>query len=381
MAEATAVANIPYEEMEKGTEPHLLKAVTSLGIADAQKAGGAQRNFLSPAAKALKGPEKAAIILLALGKDYGRGIWSELDDDDVRIASFSMANLGSIDKGIVEEVLMEFVYRLSAVGMVTGSLTTTERLLKQFLPDERVVMIMEELRGPTGLTMWEKISNIQEEVLANYLKNEYPQTIAVVLSKLRPDHTARVLALFQHDLAIDVVQRMLTMETVQKDILERVEQTLRSEFMTNLYKSRRRDPYEMLAEVFNNFDRQAELRFISQLEAADPEAAERIKSLMFTFEDLAKLDNASLQTVLRATDIDMLPIALKGASDSVREVFFANLSRRALQQVKEDIEVMGPKRMKDIEEAQSNLVILAKSLAESGDIIIAKTAGADEIVE
>lgn len=328
----------------------------------------------------LNGSKKAAIVLLALGQKHGQNIWTELDDEEIREVSVAMARLGAINSKVVEEVLMEFVSKMSSAGAIIGSLDSTERLLCQFLPEERVSQIMEELRGPSGRTMWDKISNVQEEILANYLKNEYPQTIAVVLSKIRPDNAARVLTLFNDDLALDVIQRILAMEVVQKDILERVESTLRSEFMTNLYKSRKRDPYEQLAEIFNFLDRTNETRFIGQLEEHDEESAERVKALMFTFEDLAKLDNASLQTLLRAADTALLPVALKGAPDSIRDVFFDNLSRRVLTQVQEDIEVMGPKRMKDIEDAQTQLVALAKKLGESGDIIIAKSSSADDIV-
>ena len=201
-----------------------------------------------------------------------------------------------------------------------GNYDATERLLQQFLPPERVGGIMDEIRGPAGRNMWEKLSNVQEEVLANYLKNEYPQTIAVVLSKIRPEHAARVLAILPEELALDVVNRMLRMEAVQKDVLERVEQTLRTEFMSNLSQTRRRDAHEVMAEIFNNFDRQTETRFMTALEEDNREAAERIKTLMFTFDDLIKLDAGSAQTLMRHIDKDKLAVALKGASEAVRAV-------------------------------------------------------------
>ena len=174
---------------------------------------------------------------------------------------------------------------------------------------------MDEIRGPAGRNMWEKLSNVQEEVLANYLKNEYPQTIAVVLSKLKPEHAARVLAILPEDMALDVVGRMLKMEAVQKEVIERVEQTLRIEFMSNLSQTRRRDAHEVMAEIFNNFDRQTETRFITSLEEDNRESAERIKALMFTFDDLVKLDSGSAQTLMRHVDKDKLGIALKGANE------------------------------------------------------------------
>ena len=179
---------------------------------------------------------------------------------------------------------------------------------------------MEEIRGPAGRNMWEKLSNVQEQVLANYLKNEYPQTVAVVLSKIRPEHAARVLAILPEELALDVVTRMLKMEAVQKDVIERLENTLRTEFMSSLSQTRRRDAHEVMAEIFNNFDRQTETRFITSLEEQNREAAERIKTLMFTFDDLVKLDAGSAQTLMRHVDKDKLAVALKGATDTVRAV-------------------------------------------------------------
>ena len=180
---------------------------------------------------------------------------------------------------------------------------------------------MEEIRGPAGRNMWEKLSNVQEEVLANYLKNEYPQTVAVVLSKIGPEHAARVLAILPEELALDVVNRMLRMEAVQKEVLERVEQTLRTEFMSNLSQTRRRDAHEVMAEIFNNFDRQTETRFLTALEEDNRESAERIKTLMFTFDDLTKLDAGSAQTLMRHVEKDKLAVALKGAAEPVRQFF------------------------------------------------------------
>src|SRR5262245_57785301 len=208
----------------------------------------------------LSGAERAAVLMLALGEQHGAKIWNLLDDDDLRQLSVVMSTLGNIDSHLVEELLLEFVGRLSASGALLGNYDATERLLQQYLPPERVGGIMDEIRGPAGRNMWEKLANVPEEVLANYLKNEYPQTVAVVLSKLKPEHAARVLAILPEDLALDVVGRMLKMEAVQKEVIERVEQTLRTEFMSNIAQTRRRDAHEVMAEIFNNFDRQTETR-------------------------------------------------------------------------------------------------------------------------
>jgi flagellar motor switch protein FliG len=239
---------------------------------------------------------------------------------------------------------------------------------------------MDDIRGPAGRNMWEKLANVQEEVLANYLKNEYPQTVAVVLSKLRAEHAARVLSILPEDLSLDVVSRMLRMESVQKDVIERVEQTLRTEFMYNLSQKRRRDAHEVMAEIFNNFDRHTEQRFLTALEQSNRDAAERIKALMFTFDDLTKLDAASAQTLLRNIDKDKLAIALKGASEPVRQFFFGAMSTRAAKMLVDDMQAMGAVRLRDVDEAQALLVNKAKDMAGKGEILIAKNRGDEELV-
>jgi len=321
----------------------------------------------------LTGPERAAVLMLALGEQHGAKIWNLLDDDELRQLSIVMSTLGTVESQLVEGLLLEFVGRMSASGAVLGNFDATERLLQQYLPAERVSGVMEEIRGPAGRNMWEKLANVQEEVLANYLKNEYPQTIAVVLSKLRPEHAARVLAILPEDLSLDVVNRMLKMEAVQKEVLERVEQTLRTEFMSSLSQTRRRDAHEVMAEIFNNFDRQTETRFMTSLEEANREAAERIKTLMFTFDDLVRLDTGSAQTLMRQVDKSKLAIALKGANEAVRTFFLGNMSSRAAKMLVDDMQAMGPVRLRDVDEAQVALVNLAKDLAAKGEIIISKS--------
>jgi flagellar motor switch protein FliG len=334
----------------------------------------------APPKRKLRGRERAAVLMLALGESYGAKIWSMLDDDELRDLSLVMSNIGTIEAEVVENLLLEFVGRMSASGALMGTYEATERLLQQYLPPERVSIIMEEIRGPAGRNMWEKLSNVQEEVLANYLKNEYPQTIAVVLSKIGPEHSARVLAILPEELALDVVNRMLRMEAVQKEVLERVETTLRTEFMSNLSQTRRRDAHEVMAEIFNNFDRQTETRFLTALEEDNREAAERIKTLMFTFDDLTKLDAASAQTLMRFVEKDKLAIALKGASEPVRQFFLSNMSGRASKMLQDDMAAMGPVRLRDVDESQVLLVNLAKDLAAKGEIVISKSRGEEELV-
>lgn len=330
--------------------------------------------------RGLEGPQKAAILMLSIGETNAMRLFSMLDDDEIKELSQAMANLGKVDSDLVERLFIEFSESVSQTGSLTGSYESTERLLLRAMPKERVDAIMEEIRGPAGRTMWDKLGNVSEEVLATYLKNEYPQTVAVVLSKIRSDHAARVLELLPEDFALEVVMRMLRMEVVQKEVLEGIEKTLRTEFMSNLARTNRRDAHEMMAEIFNNLDRANEERFLSALESRNRDAAERIKALMFTFEDLKKLDPTAVQTLLRAIDKDRLAVALKGASEELRNLFFSNMSERAAKLLREDIEAMGPVRLRDVDEAQTYLVTTAKDLAAKGEIIISDNKGDDELI-
>ena len=327
----------------------------------------------------MTGAEKAAVVLLALGEEHHQ-LWQSLDEEEIRDISQAMSNLGTVTSGVVEQLLVEFVAGMGTGGVVMGSFEQTQKLLSSFLPEGKVESMMEEIRGPAGRTMWDKLGNVNEAVLAAYLKNEYPQTVAVVLSKIRSDHAARVLGCLPEDFALECVQRMLRMEPVQKEILDRIEQTLRVEFMSNLARTSKRDSHEQMADIFNNFDRQTEQRFIGGLEERNREAAERIRALMFVFEDLGKLDPGGVQTLIRTVQKEQLGLAMKGASESVRELFFANMSERAAKILREEMEGMGPVRLKDVDAAQTTMVQVAKDLAARGEIMLAGQGGDDELV-
>jgi flagellar motor switch protein FliG len=330
-------------------------------------------------ARQLNGAEKAAVVLLALGEEHV-DLWQNLDEDEIKEISQAMSSLGTVSSAVVEQLLVEFVSGLSGSGAIMGSYEQTQRLLQSFLPTDKVDALMEEIRGPAGRTMWDKLGNVNEAVLANYLKNEYPQTVAVVLSKVKADHAARVLACLPEDFALECIQRMLRMEPVQREILDKIEQTLRNEFMSNLARTSKRDSHELMAEIFNNFDRQNEARFLAALEERNRESSERIRALMFVFEDLSKLDPGGVQTLLRAVEKDQLALGLKGASDALREMFFSNMSERAAKIMREDMESMGPVRLKDVDAAQMAMVQVAKDLAAKGEIMLAGQGDEDELI-
>jgi flagellar motor switch protein FliG len=330
--------------------------------------------------RSLTGSQKAALLLLSVGEESASKLFALMHDDEIREISQTMANLGTVSATVVERLFVEFADGISSTGTLTGTFESTERLLMKVLDKSKVDQIMEEIRGPAGRTMWDKLSNVNESVLANYLKNEYPQTVAVVLSKVKPDHAARVLALLPEAFAMEVIMRMLRMESIQKEVIDDVERTLRNEFLSNLARSSRRDAHELIAEIFNNLDRNTEQRFIGALEERNRDSAEKVKSLMFTFEDLGKLDPGGVQTLMRGVDKTKLPIALKGASEAVRDLFLANMSERASKMLKEDMAAMGPVRLKDVEEAQMAMVNLAKELAAKGELVLADAKGEDELI-
>jgi len=330
--------------------------------------------------RTLTGTEKAAIFMLSIGEDHTAKLFEFMDDEEIMEISQTMANLGKVSANIVERLFVDFAEQMSSTGSLVGTLDSTERLLQKVLGQDKVGAIMEEIRGPAGRTMWEKLGNVNEEILASFLQKEYPQTVSVVMTKIAPDHAARVLALLPEGFAMEVINRMLKMEAVQKDVLDDIEKTLKTEFMSNLAKTQRRDSHEMMAEIFNSLDRSAEQRFMEGLEENEPDSAEKIRSLMFTFEDLTRLDPSSIQAVIRAADKDKLPAALKGATDGVKDLFFSNMSERASKILKEDIEAMGPVKLRDVEEAQMAIVTVTKDLEARGEVQIAGDSDDDQLI-
>lgn len=324
--------------------------------------------------------QRAAALMLALGQEHGGPIWEKLSIDEVKELSSTMAQLGRVPSPVIEHVLLQFSGELSSMASCHGSIESTERLLASFLPDDKVSEIMEDIRGPSGRTMWDKLSNVSEAVLAGYLRNEYPQTVAVILSKLRADHSARVLGALPDDLAVDVIQRMLRMENVQKDVLQQVEATLRTEFMANFARSQRRDPFEAMADIFNAMDRSTEETMLGALDTRSPEEAERIRALMFTFEDLSNLMPAAISTIVRQADKRMLALALKGANEEIRTLFMSTMTERSAKLLREDMASMGPVRARDCEDAQTGLVRLAKTLADTGEIVLVDPKSDDTMI-
>tara|TARA_B100000676_G_C17996789_1_gene798354 strand:+ start:351 stop:1229 length:879 start_codon:yes stop_codon:yes gene_type:complete len=291
-----------------------------------------------------------------------------------------VSSLGILNSKTIEALFVEFASAVAGTGSLVGAYATARRLLAKSLSPDKVEEIMEDIRGPAGRTMWDKLNNVGENILATYFKNEYPQTVAVVLSKLNPDHTGRALAALLEDFAGEVVTRMLSMGNVRKEVLNAIENTLLEEFMATLSNSHQHDHHESMAEIFNNSDRNTEQRFMGILEERNRDSADKVKALMFTFEDLQKLDPTGVQRLLRHVEKTQLAVGLKGASDTIRDLFFNNMSEWQGKILREDIENMGPVRLTDVDEAQSEIVSKCKDLSDAGELIIADGREEGELV-
>lgn len=326
------------------------------------------------------GRDKAAALMLALSPEKVGKIFSHLNDEEIRQVCQSMTNLGLIEATSVEYVIQEFTSMMLRGAGVLGSFDNTKRLLEKVLSPEQIDSILSGMKGTT-IGMWERLVHVNEDTLANFLKNEHPQTVAVVLSKIQTEHSARIMSHFSDELAIDVMLRMLNTTAIKRDVLDEVERSLKIEFMDDLTRtSRYSNPYETLAEIFNSFDRGTEKRLMSNLENSNAEAAEKVKSLMFTFADLIRVDKSGIQVLIREADKTVLALALKGANEQIKDLFFSNMSERAGKLLKEDIAGLGMVRVRDVDEAQAKMVSLSKELSEGGEITILDNTSVDEMI-
>jgi flagellar motor switch protein FliG len=316
----------------------------------------------------LNGTERAAIILLALPQEQTVKVMEMLSEAEIREISKAMARLGRIEQPMLEGISHEFLHSAASSGLVVGSEQSTERLLKAALNGREGLFksIMEDIRSPGGDTTWERISAVDAKVLADYLANEHPQTIAVVLSRVGPEHSARVLSLLPDAVASDVMLRILQLGPVSADILEDVERSLRNDLTALTGRGQGSDPHAVMADLVSRVDSDTEARLLGALEAASPETAGRVRRLMFTFDDLVKVGKAALQTLLQECDKSRLALALKPLDETVQQVFLGNMSERQAKLFREELETVANPRKPDVEAAQRELVALAKALAASG---------------
>ena len=329
----------------------------------------------------LSGKNRAAILILSLPEKISAAILSSLDEEEIKDLSFAMLRAKEVDADIIKAVSIMFVSQLTSSKGIIGSSEGVKRLLTKLLPKDQAEKILEEVKGPAGNTVWDKLGNVNVESLTSYLSNEYPQTIAVILSNIPSRSAAKVLARLPDELSNDIISRMLDMDAVKKEIIDDIEKNLKLEFMSSLSRTYTKDSYANVAAIFNAMDRNSESRLMKNLAKENDERANKVKSLMFTFDDLKKMDTQSLQTLIRSVDKNQLAISLKGVDESIKNQFFSCMTERAGKLMHDELEQLGPVRLKAVEEAQMSIIDKAKQLADDNLIFMPNVTNNEDYID
>ncbi len=329
----------------------------------------------------LTGKQKAAIFLVTLGTDVSSEIFKHLREDEIEQLTFEIARLDKIEPEDKDRVLQEFQELMMAQGFITtGGIDYAREVLERALGTQKAIDIVNRLTSSLQVRPFDFIRRTDPSHLLNFIQGEHPQTIALILAYLEPNKGAQILSGLSHQIQADVAKRIATMDRTSPEVLREVERVLERKLSTLAsedYTSA--GGIDAIVEVLNNVDRGTEKIIIEALEEEDPELAEEIKKRMFVFEDIVLLDDRSIQKVLREVDSQDLAKALKGVDAEVQEKIFRNMSKRASSLLREDMDFMGPIRLRDVEEAQQKIVNIIRKLEEAGDIIVAR-AGEEELI-
>lgn len=329
----------------------------------------------------LKGKNKAAILLLALGPDLSAKVFKHLDDEEIEELTLEIANLQRVSTETKDDVLEEFYQLLQAKEYINrGGIEYAREVLEKAVGSDRAKNILERLTATLQVRPFDAIRKTDPSQLLNFIQNEHPQTIAMIMAYLQPEQAAQVLSSLPQNIQADVSRRIALMDRTSPDIIKEVESFLEqklSAIVTNEYAFT--GGIDSIVNILNIVDRGTEKNILDELEEKDPELADEIKKRMFIFEDITLLDDRAVQLVLRQVDTHDVALALKTASDEVEDKIFSNMSKRAAEMLREDIEYMGPVRLREVEEAQQRIVNVIRQLEDSGEIIIAR-GGESEIV-
>ncbi len=330
----------------------------------------------------IPGPKKAAIVMVALGSKASSEIFKNLEELEVEMLTTEIARLDNVSSEIREAVLEEFHNLAMAHQFIAqGGVEYAKEILEKALGPRKAKEIMEKVEQSIRTTGFNLLENVDPKQLVNFIQKEHPQTIALLLAHMEPIHAAPIISALPQELQVDVATRIATMESISPETLDQVEEVLVDQVKA-LFGG---DVSEIggvkaVAEMLNSVDRGAEKNILGNLERENPELATEIKNLMFVFEDVMLLDDRSMQRVLKEIDTKELAMALKGASEELQEKFFRNMSSRASEMIKEDMEYMGPIRLKDVEEVQQRIVDVIRRLEEDGESIISGRGGEEDIV-
>jgi flagellar motor switch protein FliG len=331
--------------------------------------------------KSLTGRQKAAIFLVALGSDVSSEVMKHLREDEVETLTFEIARLETVDADFKDQVLEEFQELMQAQNFITtGGIDYARELLEKSLGSQKAIDIINRLTSSLQVRPFDFIRRTDPAHLLNFVQQEYPQTIALILAYLEPQKAAVILQNLPADIQPEVSKRLATMDRTSPDVLREVERVLEKKLSTLSSEDyTAAGGVDSIVEILNLVDRSSEKAIIETLEEDDPELAEEIKKRMFVFEDIVMLDDRAIQKVLREVDQQELAKALKSVDSEVQDKIFRNMSKRAASMLKEDMEYMGPVRLKDVEESQQKIVSVIRRLEDSGEIVIARSAD-DEFV-
>ena len=334
------------------------------------------------AKKNLTGKEKAAVLLVSLGPDVSAQIFQHLDDEEIEELTLEIANMRQVDNEVKDETLREFYHLAEAKDYINrGGIDYARDVLKKALGDDKAENILERLTATLQVRPFDAIRKTDPTQVLNFIQGEHPQTIALILSYLEPSQASQVLSSLPQEVQTEVSKRVAVMDRTSPEIIKEVEKVLEqklSSVVTNEYASA--GGIESIVDVLNQVDRGTEKNILDQLEEDDPELAEEIRQRMFVFEDITVLSDQAIQLVVRQVESHDIALALKTASDEVKEKLLSNMSNRAREMLEEDMEYMGPVRVREVEEAQQGIVNVIRELEDSGEIVIARGEESEVVV-
>ena len=330
----------------------------------------------------LNGRQKAAVFLVTLGSEISAEIFKHLREDEIEALTFEIARLESVDPESRDAVLLEFRDLMMAQEFITtGGIDYARELLEKSLGNQKAVDIINRLTSSLQTRPFDFIRRTDPAHLMNFIQQEHPQTIALILAYLEPAKASVILGQLPSEIQSDVARRIATMDRTSPDVLREVERVLEKKLSTLSSEDyTAAGGVDSIVDILNMVDRTTERQIIETLEEDDPELAEEIKKRMFVFEDIVMLDDKAIQKVLREVDTQELSKALKSVDSEVQDKIFRNMSKRAASLLKEDMEFMGPTRRKDVEEAQQKIVAVIRKLEEAGEVVIARSGEEDVLV-
>lgn len=332
-----------------------------------------------PMADNLSGSEKAAVFLLTLGEDFTSKVFQRLDDEEIKTVGRQMSKMDHVDKEDIAALLSEFRSDEGGNELYFSGNDMLEAALKRGLNSEKANEILEDIRSDWRLTLFQKARKLEPKVLYNFLRNEHPQTVALVLSVLDVTQSSAILAELKEETQVEVVMRMAELDKVSPDILVEVDRVLQEELLSvQGMEGQRLGGVEAVAEMLNNADRALESQILEGVEEQRESLAEDIRRLMFVFEDLLTVDDRGIMSILKEVSTDDLKLALKTSSEELKDKIFGNMSSRAVEMLKEDMEIMGPTRLKDVEGAQQAIIKIAKRLEQEGKVQLMKGGGGED---